>query len=82
MATSTTLTPASHSLFMEFAGDAGNWNGSPMVAITPAQRGNLTDLKTHGLLTTFTDEGITWVNFTDAGLAYAAQFGVTIRPPL
>lgn len=76
-----TLTAASHELFMQLARDAGNWNGCPMVDVTPEQRGNLTDLKRSGLLSTFTDEGIVWADFTEAGRKYAAEHGVTVRMP-
>src|SRR5262245_41257501 len=67
-----TLTPASLDLFLGFAEDAPNWSGSPLVTLTPAQRGNLADLKKKGLLTTWEDEdGCVFVNFTDAGIALA-----------
>jgi len=82
-ATEMTLTAESHALFMEFAEDAGNWGGMPMVngnvSVTQAQKGNLTDLKKNGLITTFVDEGISWVSFTATGKAYAAKHGVTIE---
>ena len=82
-ATEITLTAASHDLFIEFAKDAGNWAGHPMVngnvTVTQAQKGNLTDLKKAGLLTTSVDDGISWVSFTVAGEAYAAKHGVQIR---
>ena len=81
-ATEINLTAASHALFMEFAEDAGNWSGMPLVngnvTVTQADKGNLTDLKKNGLLTTFVDEGNSWVSFTDSGKAYAAKHGVTI----
>jgi len=71
-----TLTPASKSLFISFAEDADNWGGEPLLDITAEQRGNLTDLKKHGLLTTFRDEGCDWVIFTDAGREFAAANGI------
>ena len=81
-ATEITLTAASHALFIEFAKDAGNWAGMPMVngnvSVSQAQKGNLTDLKQNGLLTTHVDGGISWVSFTATGKAYAAKHGVTI----
>jgi hypothetical protein len=70
------LTPASKSLFISFAEDAADWGGEPLLNITAAQRGNLTDLKKHGLLTTFRDEGCDWVIFTDAGREFAAANGI------
>jgi hypothetical protein len=82
-ATATTLTAASHALFIAFAKDAGNWGGTPMVngnvTVTQAQKGNLTDLKKAGLLTTFVSDDLAWVDFTDAGKTYAKTHGVTIR---
>lgn len=80
--TKTDLTPASEQLFISLANDAGNWNGCPMIDVTPANRGNLTQIKKAGLLTTFKDEGIIWVDFTDAGVEYAAARGITIKAPM
>jgi hypothetical protein len=75
----TNLTPASLSLFISLAKDAPNWNGQPLLDITKAQRGNLTDLKKNDLLTTFKDDGCDFVIFTDAGKAFAAQNGFPIN---
>ena len=72
------LTPASLAVFIRHAKDAGNWNGQPMLDITKEQRGNLTDLKVKGLVTTWRDEGIEWMQFTDSGKAFAAEYGITI----
>ena len=73
------LTEASKALFIELAKDADNW-GSMVptdcnVIVTSSQRGNLTQLKRQGLITTRVDEG-TWVLFTEAGVAYAAELGI------
>ena len=81
------MTVATSKLFRDLAYDAGKWNGCPMVdgnvPCGPALRGNLTDLKKRGLLTTFVDKGQTWVAFTDLGRQYAAAaFGIAVRPPL
>jgi hypothetical protein len=73
------LTPASLAVFIRHAKDAGNWSGHPMLDITYEQRGNLTDLKVKGLVTTDRDEGIEWMHFTDAGKAFAAEYGITIH---
>ena len=79
------LTDASKALFVAYANDAGNWNGTPMVGGnvggSKEDRGNLTDLKRKGLLTTFRDEGLDWVSFTDAGLDYAKSIGIELRGP-
>jgi len=66
------------SLFIELASDAENWNGQPLLNITKEQRGNLSDLKKKGLVTTFRDEGCDWADFTDVGIAFAAKHGIEI----
>ena len=77
---SITLTPDSLDLFLGFAEDAPNWSGSPLVTVTPQQRGNLADLKKKGLLTTWEDEdGCVFVNFTEAGIAFAVEHGFEAR---
>ena len=63
------LTPASAELLCEYADDAGNWSGMPLVGGnvggTKKDRGNLTDLKVKGFIHTFEDgrQGSTWVVF-------------------
>lgn len=75
------LTDASLALFLRLADDAGNWSGTPPtdgnVDMSTAERGNLTQLKRAKLLTTFEDgeTKMTWVRFTDAGIALAAEHG-------
>ena len=76
--TTTTLTGASKNLFVLLAEDAGNWSGTPMLDISTAERGNLTQLKKAGLLTTFRSDGLDFVDFTDAGLAFASTLGIEI----
>lgn len=77
-----TITAESLKLFLAFADDAGNWSGNPLVGgnveVTAATRGNLTQLKKEGLLTTFRDEGCVWVEFTDAGKKLAADNGIDL----
>lgn len=77
------ITPASLKLLTGFVNDAPNWSGSPMVDVTPAEKGNLTQLKKAGFLHTFRDEGIDWVvfnkgvhQFTVDGLPGARQLTV------
>jgi hypothetical protein len=70
------ITPDSFKLFMELANDAGNWSGTPLLEVSPAERGNLTQLKVAGLLTTMTDDGCVFAVFTDAGVALAVANGV------
>lgn len=73
-----TITDTSLALFLAFAEDAPNWSGSPMADVTKEERGNLTQLKRAGLLTTFVDEGIPFVCFTRAGVALAAEHGTDL----
>jgi hypothetical protein len=76
------ITETSLKVFLAYADDAGNWNGTPLVGGNvggdKAERGNLTQLKVAGLITTDIEEGNTWLFFTDAGKALAAQHGITI----
>jgi hypothetical protein len=78
----TNITEASKALFVALAEDADNWGGTPLlggnVDITKEERGNLTQLKQAGLLHTFKDEGCIWVDFTDAGKAYALELSIEI----
>lgn len=76
------LTKTSLDLFVAYAEDADNWSGMPLVGGnvggSKEERGNLTQLKKAGLITTFVDEGCTWIIFTDMGVEYAAALGITI----
>ena len=76
------ITEASKAVFVMYAKDAGNWSGTPLVGGnvggTKEERGNLTQLKKAELITTFFDEGCTWVDFTDAGKEYAKSLGIVI----
>lgn len=79
------LTKKSIDLFVAYAEDADNWSGSPLVGGnvggSKEDRGNLTQLKKAGLITTDyeQDDDCTWINFTDMGVEYAAALGITIR---
>ena len=74
------ITETSKNLFLAFARDAGNWSGMPCVGGnvggSKEDRGNITQLKKAGLITTFADEGQTWVLFTKAGIEFAKAAGV------
>jgi hypothetical protein len=76
------LTEDSKKLFVALVEDAGNWGGTPMwggnVGGSKADNGNLTDLKVKGLVRTFDSDDLEWVQFTDAGRAFAASLGLTI----
>lgn len=77
-----TITPTSLTLFLDYAKDAPNWSGTPLVGGnvggSKEERGNLTQLKVAGLITTFADGGCTWVSFTEAGRALAQDHGIVI----
>jgi len=77
------ITPTSLALFLAYAEDAGNWSGTPLVGGnvggSKADRGNLTQLKMEGLITTFTDEGNTWLKFTPRGVDMALEHGIDLR---
>ncbi len=79
--TTPALTPRTLALFLEYARDAGNWSGTPLVGGnvggSKEDRGNITQMKRAGLVTTFVDEGNTWLEFTAAGALYAVANGVT-----
>jgi hypothetical protein len=85
MNTNLNLTQDSLALFLAYAADAGNWGGNPLVGgnvilnSETADRGNLTQLKKAGLLTTWRDEGCTWINFTKEGKALAAEHGMDLN---
>ncbi len=80
------ITETSLKLFLEYAKDAGNWSGTPLVGGNVGgsreERGNLTQLKKAGLITTINeyDSGKTliWVNFTEAGIAFAKEYGIEV----
>jgi hypothetical protein len=77
------ITFTSFEVFSAYARDAGNWNGMPLVGGnvggSKAERGNLTQLKKAGLITTEVDEGCTWIIFTAEGRQFAADMGIEIR---
>lgn len=70
-----TITAASLDLFLSLADDADNWSGTPLVEVSAAEKGNLTQLKVEGLIKTMTDSGDVFAYFTDTGKALAADHG-------
>jgi len=80
------ITDTSKALFVDFAQDAGNWNGMPliggnvMIKNAKADRGNLTQLKKAGLVETEYDsfERLTWLTFTEDGERYANELGIDL----
>jgi len=73
------LTKRSKELFIKYVKDADEWSGTPLVGGnvggSKEDRGNLTDLKKAGLITTQKDMGASWVIFTDKGREYAKELG-------
>lgn len=72
-------------LFLEYARDAGNWSGTPLVGgnVTtgPKEKGYLTALKKAGLIKTEVDgerNQCIWLYFTDAGKALALEHGIKL----
>jgi hypothetical protein len=73
------ITERSLKLFLDYAKDAGNWGGTPMVGGnvggSQEDNGNLTQLKQAGLLSTFVDGGSAFIQFTEAGEKFALVSG-------
>jgi len=76
------LTETSKQLFIEYAQDAGNWNGTPLVggnvSGSKQDRGNLTQLKKAGLIGTVKDGTGTWLYFTSLGIRCADALGIDL----
>ena len=77
-----TITQDSLTVFLAYARDAGNWGGTPLVGGNVGggkeERGNLTQLKQAGLITTQREGKDSWLFFTEAGKALAAEHGISI----
>ncbi|PYF05019.1 hypothetical protein BJ122_102245 [Rhodopseudomonas faecalis] len=77
------LTDRSLELFLAYAKDAVNWSGTPAVGGnvggSKADRGNLTQLKQAGLITTFVEDGCAFIEFTPAGAALAAKHDINVK---
>jgi hypothetical protein len=65
-------------VFRAYAEDAINWDGVPLLSGNAAERGNVTHLKRAGFIDTFTDEGCTWIYFTDRGRDLAEAMGIDL----
>ena len=74
------ITETSLNIFLAYAKDACNWSGMPPiggnVGGSKEERGNLTQLKQAGLITTQYDNGSTWIIFTKLGRELAASHGI------
>jgi hypothetical protein len=79
------ITERSLELFLDYARDADNWSGTPLIGGNVGgyveDRGNLTQLERAGLLKTFEYDGETWIDFTAAGVALAAEHGASLKTP-
>ena len=85
-----TPTPETLARFIEYAKDAGNWNGQPLVGGNvggdKADAGFILNMKLAGLITTTAERPrthgvqapIVWMRFTAAGKALALQHGIKI----
>lgn len=78
------LTELSLSLFLEIAGEAKHWDGTPPLEglrpLTRADNGNLSDLKKHDLLRVEeVDPDNHQVHFTRQGRELAAAHGIELR---
>lgn len=69
-----TLTADDRALLDALFEDACNWSGTPLLEITPQQRGNLTHLKKLGILQTCTEDGCTFAVFTRLGEEMYTEF--------
>jgi hypothetical protein len=80
MTTAQNITGRSLELFLAYARDAGNWGGTPGIGCnvggSKEDRGNITQLKRAGLITTFRSDRIDWIEFTAEGKNLAAENGV------
>lgn len=76
----TEITETSLQFFKELAGDANDWDGTPLlggnVVMTKELRGNLTQLKHEGLLITEKADGHDWIRFTEKGRDFARELGI------
>lgn len=80
------ITARSLATLLDYAADAGNWSGTPLVGGnvggSKEDRGNLTQLKRAGLITTSkssaADGGDTWIHFTKLGEDLALSHGIKV----
>lgn len=84
------ITAESKRVFVNYAEDAPNWSGGPMVGGNTGgykeERGNLTQLKRAGLIVTEETRDRRngricvdhWVYFTPAGIYYAGKLGIDL----
>ena len=77
-----TITATTLAQFLAYAEDAINWRGAPMVdgnvGFGKEGRGNLTQMKRAGLITTFRSDGENFIEFTPEGRALAAEHNIQV----
>lgn len=75
--------------FLEYAYDAGNWGGTPLVGGNvggePADKGFIVNMKKRGWISTWEDcerspsgDILIWMEIEDAGLEVMASFNVSL----
>jgi hypothetical protein len=72
------MTDETAKLFRSIVEDLPNWTGTTPCFnhLNAARRGNLTDLKKLGLVTTFRSDGDDWIELTPAGEDRARELGL------
>ena len=80
--TTTTQTDATLARFIEYARDARNWGGTPLVGGNvggdTADKGYIVNMKLRGWAKTYLEGADAFLRFTAEGKALAAEHGVTI----
>jgi hypothetical protein len=68
--------------FYEYAKDADNWSYTPLVGGNVGgdnqDKGFTLNMKKLGLITTWRDEGCTWMRLTESGKTLAKRWGIDI----
>lgn len=76
------ITETSLKVFLAYAKDSKNWAGMSPIGVhvggSKEERGNLTQLKKAGLITTMNSDRHDWIIFTAAGRKLAAKHGIEI----
>ena len=81
------LTPGTLNVFSQYADDAGNWSGNPLVGgnvdTGPGEKGHLSDLIKKNLIRVSVEErrgqeNLSWIYWTPAGVALAEELGIDL----
>ena len=79
------LTPKSEQVLLDYARDAENWNGEPLVGANvrcgtiKQDKAALEDLRDKGLIILRIEEGSTFIKYTLEGKKYAARKGIVVK---